>query len=89
VTRIASPIFWQGNHGKKIDCLLVNGEKGTPVEIKYGKTMSTGYFGNLKYWRSLAALPEDQGYVVYAGEQSMQTSAGALISWRHLLRIPD
>jgi predicted AAA+ superfamily ATPase len=83
------PYFWQDNHGKEIDCLLVNGEKVTPVEIKSGKTMSTSYFDNLKYWRPLAALPEDQGYVVFGGEQSMQTSTGAFISWRHLDRIPD
>jgi hypothetical protein len=83
------PYFWQDNHGKEIDCLLVNGEKITPVEIKAGKTMSSNYFDNLKYWRSLAALPEDQDYVVYGGEQSLQTSAGELISWQHLDRIPD
>jgi predicted AAA+ superfamily ATPase len=83
------PYFWQDNHGKEIDCLLVNGERVTPIEVKSGKTMSTSYFDNLKYWRSLAALPEDQGFVVYGGEQSMQTSAGTLISWQHLDRIPD
>jgi len=83
------PYFWQDNHGKEIDCLLVDGEKVTPVEIKSSKTMSTSYFDNLKYWRPLASLPEDQGYVVYGGEQSIQTSAGAFISWRHLERIPD
>lgn len=83
------PYFWQDNHGKEIDCLLVNGERVTPIEVKSGKTMSTSYFDNLKYWRSLAALPEDQGFVVYGGEQSMQTSAGTFISWQHLDRIPD
>ncbi|HEX7434838.1 MAG TPA: ATP-binding protein [Anaerolineaceae bacterium] len=83
------PYFWQDNHGKEIDCLLVDGERVTPIEIKSGKTMSTSYFDNLKYWGSLAALPENQGYVVYGGEQSMQTSAGALISWRNLERILD
>jgi predicted AAA+ superfamily ATPase len=83
------PYFWQDNHSKEIDCLLVNGEKITPVEIKSGKTISTSYFDNFKYWRALAALPEDQGIVVYGGEQSLQTSAGVLISWRHLERISD
>ena len=83
------PYFWQDNHGKKIDCLLVNGERVTPVEVKSGKTMSTSYFDNLKYWRSLADLPDDRGYVVYGGDQSMQTSSGTLISWRNLDRIPD
>ncbi len=83
------PYFWQDNHGKEIDCLLVDGERVTPIEVKSGKTMSTSYFDNLKYWRSLADLPDDRGYVVYGGDQSMQTSAGALISWRNLDRIPD
>jgi hypothetical protein len=83
------PYYWQDNHGKEIDCLLVNGERVTAVEIKSGKTMSTSYFENLIYWRSLAALPENQEYVVYGGEQSMQTSVGTLISWRNLDRIPD
>jgi predicted AAA+ superfamily ATPase len=83
------PYFWQDNHGKEIDCLLVNGEKIIPVEIKSGKTMSTSYFDNLQYWRQLAAVPENQGYVVYGGEQSMQSSTGSFISWRELERIPD
>lgn len=83
------PYFWQDNHAKEIDCLLVSGEKVTPVEIKSGKTISNSYFDNLKYWRTLAALPEDQGYVVYGGEQSMKTSAGTLIGWRQVGSIPD
>jgi len=83
------PYFWQDNHSKGIDCLLVDGERVTPVEIKTGKSISTSYFDNLKYWRSLAELPEETGYVVYGGEQSIQTNAGALISWRNLDRIPD
>lgn len=81
--------FWQDHHGKEIDCLLVDGEKITPVEIKSGKTLSASYFDNLKYWRPLAGLPEEQGYVVYGGEQSLQTNAGAYVSWKHLERIPD
>jgi predicted AAA+ superfamily ATPase len=83
------PYYWQDNHGKEIDCLLVNGEKVTAVEIKSGKTISTSYFENLNYWRSLAALPENLEYVVYGGEQSFQTSAGTLISWKNLDRILD
>lgn len=83
------PYYWQDNHGKEIDCLLENGERITAVEIKSGKTMSSSYFDNLKYWQSLADLPENQAYVVYGGDQSMQTSAGTLISWLNLDRISD
>jgi hypothetical protein len=82
------PYFWQDNHGKEIDCLLENGEQVTPIEIKSGKTISTNYFENLRYWRKLSALPEGEGYVVYGGEQSLQFNAGKLISWQHLENIP-
>lgn len=81
------PYFWQDRYGREIDCLLVEGENITPVEIKSGKTMTEGYFDNLGYWRQLTGRAEKQGYVVYGGDQSMQTSAGAFISWRHLERI--
>jgi hypothetical protein len=83
------PYFWQDNHGKEIDCLLVDGERITPVEIKSGKTMSTNYFDNLKSWASMSETQQAKGYVVYGGEQSMQTSAGALIGWQHLDQILD
>ena len=81
------PYFWQDSRGKEIDCLLVNGERIVPIEIKSGKTISNSYFDNLKYWRQLANIPDDAGYVVYGGEQSMQTTLGAFVSWRQLDRI--
>jgi len=65
------PYFWQDNHSKEIRLPVGEWEKITVIEMKAGKTISTSYFDNLKYWRSLAALPEEQGYVVYGGEQSM------------------
>ncbi len=81
------PYFWQDQHGKEIDCLLVEGETILPIEIKSGKTLANNYFDNLGYWRRLTGQAETQGYVVYGGDQSMQTGAGALVSWRHLERI--
>ncbi len=80
------PFFWQDSQGREIDCLLVNGETIAPVEIKSGKTMSDSYFDNLRYWKTL--MPKGQGYVVYGGDQSLQTSAGTLVSWRELGRVP-
>lgn len=68
-------------------CLLVDGEAVTPMEIKAGKTISTSYFGNLKYWRRLAGMPEDHGHVVYGGEKTMDTGDGSFVSWRELDKI--
>lgn len=81
------PYFWQDSRGKEIDCLLEEDDGVIPVEIKAGKTISPSYFDNLRYWRSLAALPEKSGYVVYGGDRSLQTSAGMLVSWRDIGRL--
>lgn len=78
------PYFWQDSRGREIDCLLVEGEALLPVEIKSGKTISTSYFENLKSWRQLAGIPREQGYVIYGGSSSMQTSAGSIVSWKDL-----
>lgn len=83
------PYFWQDSRRKEIDCLLVDGENITPIEIKSGKTISNSYFDNLKYWHQLTGIPDDQGYVVYGGEQSLQTSTGSFISWKHLRQITN
>ena len=81
------PYFWQDSQGKEIDCLLVEGEAVTPVEIKAGKTISNSYFNNLKYWRHLASMPDDHGNVVYGGEKSLNTGDGSFVSWRELDKI--
>ena len=81
------PYFWQDIRGKEIDCLLTDGKAITPVEIKAGKTISNSYFKNLKYWRQLAGIPEDQGYVVYGGEKSLNTNNGSVVSWKQLNKI--
>lgn len=80
------PYFWQDHHGKEIDCLLVDGDTITPVEIKAGKTISTSYFDNFKSWPS---QPANGPYVVYGGDQDMKTSAGMLVTWKHLEQIPS
>ena len=82
--RRSQTYFWQDSQGKEIDCLLVAGEESLPIEIKSGRTMNNSYFANLKYWRGLAKMPEDWGYVVYGGEKTLETSIGALVSWQDL-----
>jgi len=82
------PYFWQDSQGREIDCLLVAGEVLRPIEIKAGKTLATSYFDNLNYWRSLLNAPQAPAYVVYGGDRSLQTGAGALVSWRELASIP-
>ena len=82
------PFYWQDNRGREIDCVLEEGNRLTAVEIKAGKTMSASYFETLQYWQNLMEATEHQEYVIYGGDQSMRTTAGELVSWRDLDRIP-
>lgn len=79
--------FWQNHRGKEIDCLLDNGDKILPIEIKSGKTLNYHFFDNLKYWRNLTKAPEDWGYVVYGGEKTFKSSIGSFVSWRDIEQI--
>ena len=81
------PYFWQDSQGKEIDCLLVDGDHIVPVEIKSGKTMANHYFDNLKYWQKLSGTPESKDYVVYGGNQTIETGTGKLVSWKELEKI--
>ena len=80
--------YWQDNHGKEIGCVFENKEDVVAVEMKSGKKISTSYFDNLTYWQKMVGQAGKTGYVVYGGDQSMKTSAGQLVSWRELDRIP-
>ena len=74
--------FWRDRLGHEIDCLLEQGDKLTPVEIKSGKTINADYFKGLRYWTNLAGISADQGYVVYVGLQSQQRQQGNVVSWK-------
>ncbi len=79
------PYFWRERSGREIDCLLADAETLTPIEIKAGKTASNSYFNNIQAWSAFTGVEE--GYVVYGGDISLQTSNGQLISWKDLDRI--
>jgi len=81
------PWFWQDSQGKEIDCMLELEEGLMPIEVKSGKTISTSYFDNLRYWQNLAGSGKDKACVVYGGDQSLNTSSGKLVSWRELRSI--
>ncbi len=81
--------FWRDKLGLEIDLLQTKiDESGKEIinafEIKSGQTFDLDYFSNLQKW---ATLPNNTNYiknVIYAGEQSMQTKFGQLLSWNDL-----
>lgn len=79
--------FWRDNKGVEIDCLIDNGNRLIPVEIKSGNTYAPDFFRNLAYWNKIAGNDAVNGYVVFGGDKSKETREGMLLSWRDLERV--
>lgn len=76
--------FWQDKMGREVDCIIDNGKKLLPVEIKAGQTISSGYFVNLNYWNKLADSNPANSTVIYAGDKGQKRSNGKVVSWKEL-----
>ena len=81
--------FWRDRHGHEVDCLLERADTLTPVEIKAGKTFNFSYFDGLRYWNELSGNAVENTYVIYAGDESRETSAGKLIAWKDVEGYPE
>jgi len=81
--KMSNLYFWQNRNRKEVDIIIDRPGKSIPIEIKSGSTMSSNYFNNLKYWKSLTE-EDTSAYVVYGGEKNMQIGNDALISWKNL-----
>lgn len=80
--------FWRDNKGTEIDCIIEKGDGLTPVEIKSAATFSQDFFKTLTWWNKLTGNPEENSWVVYGGNKSIDTKDGKLISWKDLNRVP-
>lgn len=75
--------FWQDKTGREIDCLVVDGLRFTPIEIKASRTLSGRFFENLDYWDRLREK-EDSSFVIYAASESQARAHPKLISWQSI-----
>lgn len=76
--------FWRDKFGHEIDCIIENGKKLIPVEIKSAKTIHINFFDNLNYWNSLSKNSSENTYVVYAGSNNQTRSLGKILSWKNI-----
>ena len=77
-----SVYFWRDSHGHAVDCLLDFGTQLVPIEIKAGTTIQPNFFDGLHFWCDLANVNQDQGYVIYAGNETQARSRGTVLSWQ-------
>lgn len=76
--------FWRDKTGHEVDCIMEEGPKIIPVEIKSSLTLSSDLFDGLIKWSTLTGSPLGQGHLIYAGESEQKRSQGLAIPWSAL-----
>jgi uncharacterized protein len=74
--------FWRDNTGHEIDCLVDQGERLLPIEIKSGKTVSEDFFKGLRFWSRISGTEGKDMVLVYAGLMDQKRKEGNVLSWR-------
>ena len=80
--------FWRDKSGLEMDCILDHGTLLTPIEIKSGETINSGFCESLIKWKQLAGNNSSTGYVIYGGKDTQKRSAGSVLSWKELNSLP-
>lgn len=76
--------FWRDKSGHEIDCLIEEGTRLIPMEIKSSATVQPDLFHGLLKWCELAGVPSSTGTLIYAGEENLERKWGQLLSWKSL-----
>lgn len=76
--------FWRDNVGNEIDLLLEQGSELVAVEIKSGQTLTADYFTGLHRWSTIAGPQAARLHLVFGGDQSFETEAVQVHSWREV-----
>jgi len=79
--------FWRDSHGHEVDCIIDQGVKLIPIEIKSGETIDLSYFSGLEYWNTLSEGDPAHSYVIYAGNENQKRSKGTVVSCLNIQRI--
>ncbi len=75
--------FWRDNGGAhEIDCILDQGAKNYPVEIKAGRIVASDAFRGIDYWNDLANANSRDSYLIYAGDEKQTRKHGNVINWQ-------
>jgi predicted AAA+ superfamily ATPase len=73
--------FWRDNFGHEIDCIVEQGDRLLPLEIKSGQTVTQDYFKGLKYWSKISQTTEE-AYLVYGGSMDQKRKEVNVLGWR-------
>jgi hypothetical protein len=79
----ASLYFWRDNSGAhEVDCILDQGNKCHPIEIKASTTVASDFFRGIEYWNNLAGASSQDSYLIYAGDEKQLRKQGTALGWQ-------
>jgi uncharacterized protein len=81
--------FWRDKTGHEVDCMIDQGVRLIPIEIKSGETIGAGFFSGLEYWNKLVDADPADTYLVYGGQENQSREKGNVVSWRNVDTIVD
>lgn len=76
--------FYRDTNGNEIDCLIREGGKLYPVEIKSGSTFTQDYLSGLKHFEKLSLPHTMSGWVLYNGVQGHHVQGVTIDNPLHL-----
>lgn len=80
--------FWQTTKGYEIDCILDEGLRLVPIEIKSGQTIQSNFFKNLNHWKEIVD-DKSNAYLVYGGRENQTRTAAQVFGWDSVIDIAD
>ncbi len=84
----ASLYFWRDKNGSiEVDCIVDDGRKLHPIEIKSSETISLDFFANLKKWQALAnaaTIPLGRSHVFYGGLETKSLDELGTVGWHDM-----
>lgn len=81
--------FWRDHSGREVDCLIDQGIRQIPIEIKSGETIGAGFFSGIEFWNNLTQSDPINSFLVYGGSENQSRSKGNVISWKKIDSIMD
>ncbi len=76
--------FWRDQTGNEIDLLVDEGGTMYPIEIKSGQTFHPDFFKGIRYFNTLTGNDPRHAYVVYGGNQNLDSDTENIRSWNNL-----
>lgn len=82
--------FWRDQGGAhEIDCIIDEGIKLFPIEIKSGYTINDGFFKGLSYWNKITGNKVEDGFIVYGGGEFQPRNKGNIVGWQKSAQLID